>query len=75
MPERLVPNAAALGGWRRSSYSGNEAGSCLEVVDGHPGGIPVRDSKVPDGPALLFSAVGWASFITALKQAPSTPKT
>ncbi|MGZ3099266.1 DUF397 domain-containing protein [Streptomyces sp. H62] len=69
MPEPFMPNAAELVGWRKSSYSGNEAGSCLEVVDGHPGGIPVRDSKVPTGPALLFSPPGWTSFITALKEA------
>ncbi|MFH9816050.1 DUF397 domain-containing protein [Streptomyces sp. NPDC017230] len=49
MPEPLIPNAADLVGWRKSTHSGNEAGSCLEIVDDHPAGIPVRDSKVPDG--------------------------
>ncbi|GAA2256342.1 hypothetical protein GCM10010145_25760 [Streptomyces ruber] len=53
--------------WRKSSYSGPEAGSCLEVLDHHPTGIPVRDSKVPDGPALLFPPAPWASFVTAVK--------
>nr|WP_193776265.1 DUF397 domain-containing protein [Streptomyces sp. E2N166] len=51
-----------------------QGGSCLEVADGHPVGTPVRDSKVPDGPALVFSAVGRASFITALREAASTSK-
>ncbi|MDG9721554.1 DUF397 domain-containing protein [Streptomyces sp. DH41] len=71
MPEPLIPNAADLVGWRKSTHSGNEAGSCLEIVDDHPAGIPVRDSKVPDGGVLVFSAVGWSSFITALKGPPS----
>ncbi|MFB6554140.1 DUF397 domain-containing protein [Streptomyces sp. NPDC056405] len=74
MAERPVPNATHLVGWRRSTHSGNEAGSCLEVVDDYPLGIPVRDSKVPGGPAVVFSAVGWASFVTALKLTPSTSK-
>ncbi|MGW7280836.1 DUF397 domain-containing protein [Streptomyces sp. NPDC054844] len=74
MPEPFIPNAAELVGWRKSSYSGNEAGSCLEVVDGHPGGIPVRDSKVPAGPALLLSTSGWTSFITSLKEDPPPSK-
>ncbi|MFE2278074.1 DUF397 domain-containing protein [Streptomyces sp. NPDC059454] len=38
----------------------------MEVLDGCPAGVPVRDSKVPDGPAVVLSAAGWASFITAL---------
>ncbi|MER7054701.1 DUF397 domain-containing protein [Streptomyces sp. NPDC000351] len=74
MPEPLIPNAAVLVGWRKSTHSDNEAGSCLEVVDDHPAGIPVRASKVPGGAALVFSAVGWSSFITALKGHPSPSK-
>ncbi|MFI9149829.1 DUF397 domain-containing protein [Streptomyces sp. NPDC053367] len=53
--------------WRKSSYSGNEGGSCLEVLDHHPAGVPVRDSKNPHGPALVFSREGWTSFVRALK--------
>lgn len=73
MPEPFIPNAAELVGWRKSTYSGNEAGSCLEVVDARPGVIAVRDSKIPAGPALLLSASGWTSFVTSLKEdvAPS----
>jgi len=42
-------------------------GDCVEVTDGFPGVVPVRDSKAPHGPALLLSAVCWASFIGELK--------
>ncbi|MFE7289584.1 DUF397 domain-containing protein [Streptomyces noursei] len=27
--------------------------------------VPVRDGKDPQGPALAFSAAGWASFVAA----------
>jgi hypothetical protein len=29
--------------------------------------VPVRDSKNPTGPALLFRAAAWASFIADVK--------
>ncbi|MFI6690425.1 DUF397 domain-containing protein [Streptomyces sp. NPDC050433] len=53
-------------GWRKSSYSGGGNGECLEVADGHPV-VPVRDSKSPHGPALVFPTAGWSSFVTAVK--------
>ncbi|MCT2590186.1 DUF397 domain-containing protein [Streptomyces sp. N2-109] len=53
--------------WRKSSHSNGEGGSCVEVADGYPGVLPVRDSKTPDGPALIFPADGWTSFVTAVR--------
>jgi hypothetical protein len=53
--------------WRRSSYSGDHGGDCVEVSDGIPGTVPVRDSKAPDGPALLVPARSWTAFVSALK--------
>lgn len=67
MTEHTIPNTAALTGWRKSSYSGNEGGSCVEVLDGYASGVPVRDSKVPHGPALVFTAAGWSSFVIGVK--------
>lgn len=68
MTEQSIPDASLLNGWRKSSYSGAESGSCVEVLDGHPAGVPVRDSKSPHGPALVFSAAGWSSFIAAVNR-------
>lgn len=51
--------------WRRSSYSGNQ-GNCVEVADNVPGLAPVRDSKTPHGPALLFPADAWTAFVAGL---------
>ncbi|MBQ1099932.1 DUF397 domain-containing protein [Streptomyces sp. b94] len=67
MTEPIISNAAALTGWRKSSYSGSEGGSCLELLDNHPIGVPVRDSKAPEGPALVFSSAGWTPFVAAVK--------
>ncbi|MEV5241034.1 DUF397 domain-containing protein [Streptomyces cinnamoneus] len=57
--------------WRKSSYSGAGDGtggnSCLEVADRIPGLVPVRDSKDPHGPALVFPAPAWAAFVAALR--------
>jgi hypothetical protein len=70
--EHTILDAAALTGWRKSSYSGNEGGSCVEVLDWYSLGVPVRDSKIPHGPALVFPAAGWSSFVTAVKDGEFT---
>ncbi|MFD9218463.1 DUF397 domain-containing protein [Streptomyces sp. NPDC060064] len=51
--------------WRKSTHSG---GDCLEVADGHPDIVPVRDSKNPAGPALVFRSAAWSVFVADLKQ-------
>ncbi|MFD8918630.1 DUF397 domain-containing protein [Streptomyces sp. NPDC059569] len=63
-----IPNASALTAWRKSSYCNNGDGACVEISDGHPAAVPVRDSKNPHGPAILFPTHHWSTFITALKQ-------
>ncbi|MCX4959790.1 DUF397 domain-containing protein [Streptomyces virginiae] len=52
--------------WHKSSYSDGTGGDCLEVADGHPGLVPVRDSKQPEGPHVVFHARAWATFVAAL---------
>ncbi|MFE2039989.1 DUF397 domain-containing protein [Streptomyces sp. NPDC059477] len=59
--------------WRKSSYSGSNQGECLEVADGFPGIVPVRDSKVPHGLALTFPADHWSSFVHAIKGGQLSP--
>ncbi|MET8217416.1 DUF397 domain-containing protein [Streptomyces hirsutus] len=53
--------------WRKSSYSNSDGGACVEVSDDFAAVVPVRDSKVPHGPVLVFPSVGWASFVSAVR--------
>ncbi len=47
--------------WRKSSYSGNNGGNCVEAGS-VPGAVFVRDSTNPDGGRLGFSARVWREF-------------
>ncbi|GAU69890.1 regulatory protein [Streptomyces sp. NBRC 110611] len=57
--------------WVKSSYSDANGGQCLEfsrALAAEPLGlVPVRDSKAPDGPALVFPAGEWGAFVSAVK--------
>ncbi|MEU0247066.1 DUF397 domain-containing protein [Streptomyces sp. NPDC006235] len=53
--------------WHKSSYSGGSGGDCLEIADNHAPFIPVRDSKNPHGPKLVFRATTWGAFVANLK--------
>ncbi|MDF3298410.1 DUF397 domain-containing protein [Streptomyces tropicalis] len=53
-------------GWRKSSYSNSDGGECIEVADGLTPLVPVRDSKVPHGPVLVFPADRWSVFVAAV---------
>ncbi|WP_165953939.1 DUF397 domain-containing protein [Streptomyces sp. 8K308] len=37
------------------------------MVDGFAGVAPVRDSKTPEAPALVFPAGAWAAFVRSAK--------
>ncbi|WP_225836116.1 DUF397 domain-containing protein [Streptomyces sp. NK08204] len=63
-----ITSDLSLARWRKSSYSNGTGGECVEVADAAlPGVVPVRDSKNPGGPVLLFPAHSWAPFLHALK--------
>ncbi|MFG2879408.1 DUF397 domain-containing protein [Streptomyces sp. NPDC048337] len=53
--------------WRKSSYSNQDGGACVEVSDDFIAVVPVRDSKNPHGPALVIPASGWSAFVSAVK--------
>ncbi|MFE6686013.1 DUF397 domain-containing protein [Streptomyces sp. NPDC057743] len=52
--------------WFKSSYSSN-GGNCVEVAANVPGVVPVRDSKDPHGPALVFQPGAWSAFVSAVQ--------
>ncbi|MEU9188085.1 DUF397 domain-containing protein [Streptomyces sp. NPDC048484] len=53
--------------WRKSSYSNSDGGACVEISDDVAAAVPVRDSKVSQGPALVFPATSWVFFVSALR--------
>jgi len=53
--------------WRKSSYSGNNGGQCVEVGNAaHL--VAVRDSKDPEGPRLAFGRETWGAFAARVKK-------
>ncbi|WP_405797792.1 DUF397 domain-containing protein [Streptomyces sp. NBC_01506] len=60
-------NCLEMGTWRKSTYSGGSGGDCLEVADGLADIVPVRDSKSPEIPGVIFPAPAWSAFVASLK--------
>jgi hypothetical protein len=55
-----------VGSWRKSSYSGNNGGDCVEV--GHQDtDVTVRDTKNREGAELRFTPDAWRGFAARLK--------
>ncbi|MEU6139004.1 DUF397 domain-containing protein [Streptomyces sp. NPDC047081] len=50
--------------WRKSSYSGDQGGECLEVAEA-PTAVSVRDSKNVTGPVLSFRPDAFRQFVTS----------
>lgn len=53
-------------GWHKP-WSGQNGGACVEARRLRDGRVALRQSKDPDGPALLYSAAGMAEFVEAAK--------
>ncbi|WP_078495658.1 DUF397 domain-containing protein [Streptomyces xiaopingdaonensis] len=53
--------------WLKSSYSGN-GGQCIEWAPGQAseGAVPVRDSKIVEGPVLAFTTASWRRFVSGI---------
>jgi Domain of unknown function (DUF397) len=51
--------------WRKSSYSGDNGGECVEVASA--GAVLVRDTTDRTGPVLTFTADAWREFTTTIK--------
>ena len=55
-----------MDGWRKSSYSGGNGGSCVETAS-DSGIVLVRDTTNRGGGTLSFTAGAWQEFTGALK--------
>ena len=53
--------------WRKSSYSGNGGGECVEI-GASPGAVVVRDTTDRTGPMLRFTPAAWRRFADQVKR-------
>ena len=51
--------------WRKSSYSGDNGGECVEVASA--AAVLVRDTADRTGPVLTFTADAWRAFTAAIR--------
>ncbi|MEV7283703.1 DUF397 domain-containing protein [Streptomyces sp. NPDC093252] len=49
--------------WRKSSYSSDQGGNCLEVASAPHASIALRDSKTPAGPILTLGPAAFTAFV------------
>lgn len=52
--------------WRKSSAS-NPTGNCVELAALADGGVAVRNSRHPDGPALVYTRAEIAAFLLGVR--------
>ncbi|HUN37600.1 MAG TPA: DUF397 domain-containing protein [Trebonia sp.] len=70
MSSEPMPRSAALR-WVKSSYSGPTGGNCVEVACLGNRRVAIRDSWIPTGQALVFTARQWHDFISGAKDGNS----
>lgn len=62
MPAAELPEVA----WQKSRRS-NPSGNCVEVAALPDGGVAVRNSRDPQGPALVYTCDEIAAFLAGAK--------
>jgi hypothetical protein len=51
--------------WRKSSYSGDNGGACVEVATAQA--VLVRDTTDRSGPVVTFTADAWQAFLATIR--------
>jgi Domain of unknown function (DUF397) len=51
--------------WRKSSFSGDNGGACVEVASADA--VLVRDTTDRSGPVVTFNTGAWRTFISSIK--------
>jgi hypothetical protein len=62
MPAGELPEAR----WQRSRHSGSQ-GNCVELAELPTGEVAVRNSRYPDGPALIYTRAEISALILGVK--------
>jgi hypothetical protein len=52
--------------WRKSSYSGDNGGACVEVASSTEA-VLIRDTTDRTGPIVAFTAEAWRMFAATIK--------
>lgn len=52
--------------WRKSHYS-NPSGNCVELGALPDGGVAIRNSRYPNGPALVYTRAEISAFVRGVK--------
>lgn len=58
----MPASSLKVAGWHKSRHS-NPSGNCVEIADLETGGVAVRNSRFPGGPALIFTPAEWEAFV------------
>ncbi|RAY11974.1 DUF397 domain-containing protein [Actinomadura craniellae] len=61
----MAPFTVNMTLWRTSSHSGHQS-NCVELAPA-PDAVAVRDSRLPAGGVLMFSAAQWLGFVSQVK--------
>jgi hypothetical protein len=60
--------------WFKSSFSGGNEGSCVEVAFLPTGGVALRDTKDRTRPTQRHTTAAWAAFLTATRAGEFDPR-
>lgn len=66
-PAQLLHAQLRAAKWRKSRHS-NPSGNCVEMASLPGERVAVRDSRRPDGPALLFTRAAWQRFLSGIRE-------
>ncbi|WP_025620503.1 DUF397 domain-containing protein [Salinispora cortesiana] len=67
----MTPTNLTHAHWMKSSRSSGN-GQCVEVA-ALDGAVACRDSKDPNGPALVFDRAAWTNFLAEMRDGFSQP--
>ncbi len=52
--------------WRKSRHS-NPSGNCVEIAGLPEGAVAIRNSRFPDGPALICAPTEFSAFLASAR--------